>query len=157
VIDRIIATQGSPKLKLEIHGSSLSEDAHFWIGDDAQGTNEVEVTPDPRDKEGKDHRPQVVAKDTKADTAGIASVLLLTISEPQDKVGKWLTGKHYLKLVNPDGQKAVWPFAVDASGANPATPQANQPAAPQVNQPAAPGGDPQNTQDNKQINKGTAG
>jgi hypothetical protein len=135
IIDKIIATRGS--LKLEIHGSYLSEDAHFWISDDAQRTNEVEITPDPRDKEGKDRRPQVVAKDTKADTAGIASVLLLTISEPKDKVDKWLSGKHYLKLVNPDGQKAVWWFEVGASGTNSDEPKPEPKPEPKQTDPSA--------------------
>jgi len=105
----------------------------------AQGNNSVDVTPDPRDEDGRDHRSVVVAKDAKADSPGIASVLLLTLSKPDEK---WLTGKHYLKLVNPDGQKAVWLFDATQSPApkpqEPPAPEPKEPPAPKPQEPATP-------------------
>lgn len=99
VITQIEAETGS--LTLRIHGSNLSPDATFKIGD--QDLN-PKLLDNGVHTEG---RPEVV---TKEDQPGFAKVLRLTIAEP---LKEWLEeGEHDFTITNPDGQKAVLPFTV---------------------------------------------
>jgi hypothetical protein len=99
-------------LTLEIHGRNLSKDATFQIDGEDVTLNML------AEGSGKDRRPEIVARDDQAQNPGIAKILKLTIDSPKEK---WLTPasspdeskrKHMLTFVNPDGQKADWPFTI---------------------------------------------
>jgi hypothetical protein len=110
VIDDVIARLGS--LTFEIHGRYLSANASFQIdGDD------VKLDQIAEGKDGK-HLPEVLASDEQAQDATTAKVLKVSIAKPD---AKWLTRKsnpsapkqkHLLAIINPDGQKAEWPFSL---------------------------------------------
>jgi hypothetical protein len=110
VIDDILASISS--LSLEIHGGNLHKDASFQI--DGQ-----DVTLDMLSEgAAHDHLPEVLATDDQAQDPNIAKVLNVKIVSPP---AGWLTRKsnpssqkreHLLSLINPDGQKADWKFAV---------------------------------------------
>src|SRR5262249_2534523 len=55
--------------------------------------------------------PKPDQKDDQAQEADMYKVLVLTITN-HPKESEWQHGQHELTLINPDGQKAVWPFEV---------------------------------------------
>lgn len=110
VIDEIIANNGS--LKLTIRGRNLSQDASFRIGDDDLTSDKI-APPDietvstlDRTKPGK---PAILEKDSQSDDATMAKALELTIIEPKLE---WLASETTLTIINPDGQRATWPYSI---------------------------------------------
>jgi hypothetical protein len=110
IIDSILATVSS--LTLELHGRNLSKDASFQI--DGEDVTVDMLAPGT----ANDHRPEIVAKEDGQD-ATLAKILRVTIATPKPA---WLTAtsgenetKHTLSVINPDGQRADWPYTIAAS------------------------------------------
>ena len=82
-------------LSLELHGTGLSQNAAFKIGDD-------QVPPD--QILGDKHLPEVVQKDENSGDPTFATILRLNISNAKTN---WLGDKVELTITNPDQQKAV--------------------------------------------------
>ena len=96
IIDEILAQRGS--LRLEIRGRNLSRNAGFQIDEeDIPATMLQPPTPEQRD----DQTPE----------ADLYKILVLMITN-HPKETAWQQGEHQLTVINPDGQKAVWPFTV---------------------------------------------
>ena len=96
-VSQIEAVQGS--LTLTIHGSGLSPDATFKIDNEDLKPGQLS------DQEHPKGKPIVDEND---DQPGFAKILRLVISTPNEE---WTTPtKHQFTIINPDGQKAVWPF-----------------------------------------------
>lgn len=99
VISKIEAETGS--LTLTIQGSSLSPDATFKIDDTDLPPNCLNNVAHP------DGKAQLVEA---SDQPGFAKVLRLKIEPTEPRMQAWLKGDHTLTVINPDGQKAVFPF-----------------------------------------------
>jgi hypothetical protein len=110
VIDDILASIAP--LTLEIHGRNLSRDASFQV--DGEDVKLDMLAPGP----AQDRRPEVVASDDQAQDPNIAKILKVTIASPNSG---WLTNKsdpapdkrdHLFTVINPDGQRADWKYAL---------------------------------------------
>lgn len=106
IIDEIIADVSS--LTLEIHGRNLSKDASFRID-----TEDVTL-----DMLSGERRAEFSPKDDESQDTTLAKILKLTMPTPKPA---WTTRAshpdaqkrtHTLTIINPDGQKADWPFSI---------------------------------------------
>lgn len=95
VIDEIVAEMGS--LVLTIKGRNLSQDASFQIGGEDVTSDLIES------------KPEILEKDGQSDEPNMAKSLKLSVKSPKDP---WVKGDQDLTIINPDGQKAVWAYAV---------------------------------------------
>jgi len=99
VIKQIVALFGSP-LTIEIRGENLSQNATLILDETPLTKAHLDPTLHPAARpigEGGDPGSEFVR------------VLKVTIPMPPLE---WQLGKHTMTLVNPDGQRAVWPFEV---------------------------------------------
>lgn len=103
VIDDISA---KGDLELTIRGRNLSRDAGFQIGELDLKPDKI-ISSDPQTP-GK---PEVVERDTDSGDATMAKTLKLTIKDPEPN---W-TPTAQLTIINPDGQKAMWPYSLTES------------------------------------------
>jgi hypothetical protein len=95
VLDEVLVTSGS--LVLTLRGRGLSVDAGFRIGGDEIPSMLIAEP---------NHKPAILEKDEQSDDPTLAKVLRLTITEPKPE---WAKEGVELTIVNPDGQKAIWP------------------------------------------------
>ncbi len=110
VVDDILAKPSS--LDLEIHGRNLSKNAGVQIDGEDVTLDLLAIS------DGGQRRPRIVAKDDLVQDPTMAKVLSLTVASPKPD---WMTRKsnpsedrrdHVLTIINPDGQKAEWPFSI---------------------------------------------
>ncbi len=98
VIDEIVPSSSTPgALSLKLRGRNLSSDASLMIGD-------ANLIPD-----FSPNKPVPMEREEQGSEQSMAKTLAVDIPNPKPE---WLKGERVLTLVNPDGQKAMWPFAL---------------------------------------------
>lgn len=110
VVDDIVAKASS--LTLELHGRYLSKNASFQVDGEDVKADQIKAGTD------GERGPEVIASDEQAQDPTMAKVLKVSIATPK---ANWMTRKtnpadpkrkHMLTIINPDGQKADWPFSL---------------------------------------------
>lgn len=89
-------------LSLELHGTGLSQNAAFKIGDDLVASDQIL---------GDKHLPEVIQRDENSGDPTFATILRLSIANPKTN---WLAEKVELTITNPDQQKAVASYDIAA-------------------------------------------
>lgn len=108
IIDDIRASFSS--LVLEIQGRNLSKDASFQIDGKPVTLQMIQDDRDPGldlTSSGSPPGIRILEPETKGATDGYAKLLELKILEPHTE---WFSKECQLTIINPDGQKAAWPF-----------------------------------------------
>jgi hypothetical protein len=100
VIEDILAAPHNGGIEFTVCGRNLSQSARFRIGDD-------EI--DPSNIMNPDKKPEIHVPDSQSKEQNMGTCLLLTIGKVKPE---WLKNGAELTIINPDGQRAAWPYKV---------------------------------------------